>query len=67
MSVFQHPHLVRGIVQTPKGAFAISRGLVEVSDDIGEALGWRPVDRDDERPAEAERARSQPLQAAPAR
>jgi len=48
MSLFQHPHLTRGIVQTPKGAFIISRGRVEMPDDIGESLGWRAVDRDDD-------------------
>jgi hypothetical protein len=44
MSVFHHPHLTRGIVNTPKGSFVIVRGLVEVPDEIGEALGWQPVD-----------------------
>jgi hypothetical protein len=44
MSVFHHPHLTRGIVNTPKGSFVIVRGLVEVPDEIGESLGWRPVD-----------------------
>jgi hypothetical protein len=44
MSVFQHPHLTRGIVNTPKGSFVIIRGLVEVPDEVGESLGWRPVD-----------------------
>jgi len=44
MSVFQHPHLTRGIVNTPKGSFVVVRGLVEVPDEIGESLGWRPVD-----------------------
>jgi hypothetical protein len=48
MSLFQHPHLTRGIVQTAQGAFAISRGRVEMPDDLGESLGWRPVDRPDE-------------------
>ena len=48
MSVFQHPHLTRGIVQTPKGAFLVSRGRVEAPDDIGEALGWLPVGSDDQ-------------------
>ena len=50
MSVFQHPHLTRGIVKTEKGAFFISRGLVEMPDEVGEALGWRQVDGDDDRP-----------------
>jgi len=48
MSVFQHPHLTRGIVKTPKGAFAISRGLVEMPAEIGESLGWRAIASDDD-------------------
>ena len=44
MSVFQHPHLTRGIVKTPRGSFLIVRGLVEVPDEIGESLGWDRVD-----------------------
>jgi hypothetical protein len=44
MGMFQHPHLTRGIVKTPKGAFVITRGLVEVPDELGEALGWRPAE-----------------------
>jgi hypothetical protein len=54
MSIFQHPHLTRGIVKTPKGAFVISRGLVEMPADIGESLGWRLVDDDDDMPSSAE-------------
>jgi hypothetical protein len=46
MGVFQHPHLTRGLVKTAKGAFVISRGLVDMPDEIGESLGWRPVDPD---------------------
>ena len=62
MSVFQHPHLTRGIVKTPNGAFAISRGLVEMPDEIGESLGWRPIDQDSDSPSDAERrARSASL------
>jgi hypothetical protein len=53
MAVFQHPHLTRGIVKTAKGAFIVTRGLVEAPDEIGESLGWRPVN-----PEEAERADS---------
>jgi hypothetical protein len=45
--MFQHPHLIRGIVRTPQGAFVVSRGLVEVPDELGEALGWRPADSAD--------------------
>ena len=44
MALFQHPHLTRGIVQTPKGAFVITRGFVSAPDEIGESLGWRRVD-----------------------
>ena len=29
MSLFRHPHLVRGIVHTAEGAFVIHRGIVE--------------------------------------
>ncbi len=50
MGMFQHPHLTRGIVRTPKGAFVITRGLVEVPDELGEALGWQPADAEDETP-----------------
>ena len=56
MSVFQHPHLTRGIVKTANGAFTISRGLVEMPDEIGEALGWRPFDPDNSRSADLELA-----------
>lgn len=52
MSVFQHPHLTRGIVKTPNGAFFVSRGLVEMPDHVGESLGWRPVERDDDQSAD---------------
>jgi hypothetical protein len=48
MSVFQHPHLTRGIVKTAKGSFIVKRGLVEMPDEIGEELGWQPVDTDSE-------------------
>ena len=40
MGLFKHPCLVRGIVHTPYGAFSLVRGLVEMPDEIGEALGW---------------------------
>ena len=59
MSVFRHPHLTRGIVRTPKGAFEVSRGLVDVPDELGEALGWLPVDESEaavNRPSAASRA-----------
>ena len=44
MGLFQHPHLTRGVVKTAKGAFVISRGLVDMPDELGESLGWRPAD-----------------------
>jgi hypothetical protein len=48
MSVFRHPHLTRGIVKTAKGSFIVKRGLVDVPDEIGDALGWQPIDTDGE-------------------
>jgi len=48
MAVFQHPHLTRGVVTTPRGSFVISRGFVSAPDEIGEALGWRRVDVEQE-------------------
>jgi hypothetical protein len=50
MGLFQHPHLTRGIVKTAKGAFIVSRGLVDVPDELGESLGWRPADTVDDPP-----------------
>ncbi len=52
MSTFQHPHLIRGIVMTARGAFVISRGLVEAPDDVGESLGWLRVDAEQPRRAD---------------
>jgi len=40
MAIFRHPYLIRGIVHTPHGAFAVVRGLVDLPDGIGEALRW---------------------------
>ena len=40
MGLFKHPCLVRGTVHTPFGAFTIVRGIADLPDDIGEALGW---------------------------
>jgi hypothetical protein len=40
MAIFRHPHLVRGVVHTPHGAFVIVRGLVDLPDEIGESLRW---------------------------
>jgi hypothetical protein len=44
MALFRHPSLVRGIVHTPHGAFNINRRIVDVSEEIGESLGWEPVE-----------------------
>lgn len=52
MAVFQHPHLTRGVVQTPKGAFEISRGFVSAPDEVGDSLGWTRVDLDRRVPAD---------------
>jgi hypothetical protein len=41
MPLYRHPHLVRGIVHTRMGAFELNRGLAEVPESIGEALGWQ--------------------------
>jgi hypothetical protein len=56
MGMFQHPHLTRGIVKTAKGAFVISRGLVEVPDELGESLGWQPADSESDTPTNASRS-----------
>ncbi len=53
MSLFRHPSLVRGIVHTPHGAFVVVRGLVEVPDEIGEALGWESMDEASLSPSES--------------
>jgi hypothetical protein len=53
MSVFKHPHLTRGVVKTPRGAFVVARGLVEMPDEIGEELGWPRVDDDADTAADA--------------
>ena len=60
MGMFQHPHLTRGTVRTPKGAFVITRGLVEVPDELGEALGWQPADAEDETPTTTFRSAAPP-------
>src|SRR5262249_40201936 len=43
MPWFRHPYLVRGVVHTPLGAFCLDRGLADIPDRVGEALGWQPV------------------------
>jgi hypothetical protein len=67
MGVFRHPHLVRGVVHTSSGNFAISRGLVNVPDEVGESQGWLRLEedqRDTRLPADAGPARggSMPLE-----
>jgi hypothetical protein len=54
MGVFRHPHLVRGTVHTPQGKFFISRGVVEVPDEVGEGNGWVRVDPDPDLRSERE-------------
>lgn len=49
MGLFRHPHLVRGVVHTSKGNFAIDRGLVNVPDEVGEAYGWLRLEPEDDR------------------
>ena len=49
MGLFRHPHLVRGVVHTSKGSFAISRGLVNVPDEVGELYGWLRLEPEDQR------------------
>ena len=53
MAVFQHPHLTRGVVTTHRGSFVITRGFVSAPDEIGESLGWRRVDVEQEPPMSA--------------
>jgi hypothetical protein len=48
VGLFRHPHLTRGVVHTSKGSFAILRGIVDVSDDLGESYGWLRVTSDDQ-------------------
>jgi len=47
MATFQHPFLIRGVVRLASGAFLISRGRVELPDEVGEPLGWRKIEDDD--------------------
>lgn len=61
MSLYRHPHLTRGVMHTPQGAFRINRGVVDLPDELGESLGWNPVLFDDDEPATAR----VPLSAAP--
>ena len=49
MSLFRHPHLTRGVVHTAKGSFVITRGLVNVPDEVGESYGWLRLEPEDQR------------------
>jgi len=66
MGLFRHPHLVRGVVHTSKGSFAITRGLVNVPDEVGESYGWLRLEPEDQRdsplPIAASPARSEATQ-----
>ena len=55
MARFRHPHLMRGLVHTSKGAFAIIRGIVDVPEAVGESFGWVPVVEPDVSDARATR------------
>lgn len=57
MAIFLHPFLTRGVVRLPNGAFPISRGRVELPDDVGEPLGWRKIEDDDSAEPQAVSAR----------
>jgi hypothetical protein len=46
MGLFRHPHLVRGVVHTPEGAFQIERGVANLPDEVGAALGWTRLDEE---------------------
>lgn len=48
MPLFRHPYLVRGVVHTVRGAYVISRGLLEVPDDIAALFGWIPAGLNDD-------------------
>jgi hypothetical protein len=64
MTLFRHPHLVRGTVHTPYGAFTVVRGHVEMPEDIGDALGWHRLET---RPTHDPLARSEASVASGAR
>ena len=48
MPLFRHPYLVRGVVHTVRGAYVISRGLLEVPDDVAALFGWIPAGLNDD-------------------
>lgn len=47
MAIFLHPFLTRGVVRIANSAFPITRGRVELPDEVGEPLGWRKIEDDD--------------------
>ncbi len=51
MSLFRHPHLLRGIVHTAQGAFELHRGVADLPDDVGESLGWLRMHDEDGEPS----------------
>jgi hypothetical protein len=48
LNAFRHPHLVRGVVHTSSGNFVVARGIVHVTDEIGDAYGWLRVIHDEQ-------------------
>jgi hypothetical protein len=54
MATFQHPFLTRGVVRLASGAFSISRGRVELPDEVGDPLGWRKIEEEDAGPPAAD-------------
>jgi hypothetical protein len=48
LNAFRHPHLVRGVVHTSSGNFVVARGIIYVTDEIGDAYGWLRVIRDEQ-------------------
>jgi hypothetical protein len=53
VSRFRHPHLTRGTVHTPRGAFEIRRGVIDAPDDVGEEYGWIRLDDEPAAPTAA--------------
>ncbi len=48
MALFQHSHLSHGVVHTPNGNFAITRGRVDAPEEVGESYGWLRLDAEDQ-------------------
>ena len=63
MATFRHPFLTRGTVRLANRAFIVSRGLVEMPDEIGESQGWCKVECDEliAQPSTARGAQSAPI------